>query len=48
MNRILDFKELVPKSVKNALNQIGERKIVSARCGHTSSGNYSRSAKNGR
>ena len=35
MNRILDFKELVPKSVKNALNQIGERKIVSARCGRT-------------
>ena len=35
MNRILDFKELVPKSVKTALNQIGERKIVSARCGRT-------------
>ena len=35
MNRILDFKELVPKSVKTALNQIGDRKIISARCGRT-------------
>jgi hypothetical protein len=35
MNRILDFKELVPKNVKTALNQIGDRKIVSARCGRT-------------
>ena len=35
MNRILDFKELVPKSVKNALNQIGDKKVISARCGRT-------------
>jgi len=35
MNRILDFKELVPKNVKTALNQIGDKKIVSARCGRT-------------
>ena len=35
MNRILDFKELVPKSVKNALNQIGDKKVISARLGRT-------------
>ena len=35
INKILDFKELVPKNVKNALNRIGEKQIISARCGRT-------------
>ena len=35
INKVINFKELVPKSVKNALNQIGDKKIISARLGRT-------------
>ena len=35
INKVLDFKENVPQNVKNALNKIGNNKIVSARCGRT-------------
>jgi hypothetical protein len=35
INKILDFKEHVPPSVKEALNKIGNQQIVSARCGRT-------------
>ena len=33
LNKVLDFKENVPESVKNALNKIGDDNIVSARLG---------------
>ena len=33
LNKVLDFKENVPESVKNALNKIGDNNIVSARLG---------------
>jgi hypothetical protein len=33
INKVLDFKENVPESVKNALNKIGDNIIVSARLG---------------
>jgi hypothetical protein len=33
INKVLDFKENVPESVKNALNKIGDNNIVSARLG---------------
>ena len=35
IRKILDFKELVPQNVKNALNKIGNNKITSARLGRT-------------
>jgi len=35
INKILDFKENVPQNVKNALNRIGDKQIISARCGRT-------------
>jgi len=35
INKILDFKENVPQNVKNALNKIGDKQIISARCGRT-------------
>jgi len=35
INKILDFKELVPQNVKIALNKIGNNKITSARVGRT-------------
>ena len=35
IRKILDFKELVPQNVKNALNKIGSNKIISARIGRT-------------
>ena len=35
INKILDFKEKVPQNVKNALNRIGEKQIMNARCGRT-------------
>ena len=35
LNKVLDFKEHVPTNVKNALNRIGDKTIVSARCGRT-------------
>ena len=35
INKVLDFKEHVPPSVKQALNKIGNQQIVSARCGRT-------------
>jgi hypothetical protein len=35
IRKILDFKELVPQNVKNALNKIGNNKITSARVGRT-------------
>jgi hypothetical protein len=35
INKVLDFKENVPESVKNALNKIGDNNIVSARLGRT-------------
>ena len=35
LKNILDFKEIVPVNVKNALKQIGDKKIVSARIGRT-------------
>ena len=35
LNKVLEFKENVPQSVKNALNKIGDNNIVSARLGRT-------------
>ena len=35
MNKIINFKELVPQNVKTALNKIGTNKIISARLGRT-------------
>ena len=35
INKILDFKDNVPQNVKNALNRIGDKQIISARCGRT-------------
>jgi len=35
MNKIINFKELVPQNVKTALNKIGTNKIISARIGRT-------------
>ena len=35
MNKIINFKELVPQNVKTALNEIGTNKIISARLGRT-------------
>jgi len=35
INKILNFKDYVPTNVKNALNRIGDKQIVSARCGRT-------------
>ena len=35
INKVLDLKDRVPQSVKNALNRIGEKQIISARCGRT-------------
>jgi hypothetical protein len=35
INKILDFKEKVPQNVRNALNKIGDKQIISARCGRT-------------
>ena len=35
INKIINFKENVPPSVKNALNKIGNNKITSARLGRT-------------
>ena len=35
INKVLDFKEHVPPSIKEALNKIGNQQIVSARCGRT-------------
>lgn len=35
INKILDFKEYVPQNVKNALNRIGDKNIISARLGRT-------------
>lgn len=35
MNKVLDFKEFVPKNVKHALNKIGDNKIISARLART-------------
>ena len=35
INKILDFKEKVPQNVRNALNKIGGKQIISARCGRT-------------
>ena len=35
INKILDFKDHVPQNVKNALNRIGEKQIITARCGRT-------------
>ena len=35
LNKVLEFKEHVPTNVKNALNRIGDKTIVSARCGRT-------------
>ena len=35
INKILDFKEKVPQNVRNALNKIGDKEIISARCGRT-------------
>jgi len=35
INKILDFKEKVPQNVRNALNRIGDKTIISARCGRT-------------
>ena len=35
INKVLDFKDHVPQNVKNALNRIGEKQIISARCGRT-------------
>ena len=35
MNKIINFKELVPQNVKTALNKIGTNKIISARVGRT-------------
>ena len=35
INKILDFKDHVPQNVKAALNRIGEKQIISARCGRT-------------
>jgi hypothetical protein len=35
LNKVLEFKENVPQSVKNALNKIGDKNIVSARLGRT-------------
>jgi len=34
-NKVFDFKEHVPPSVKEALSKIGNQQIVSARCGRT-------------
>ena len=35
INKIINFKENVPPSVKNALSKIGKNKIISARLGRT-------------
>lgn len=35
MNKIINFKEIVPQNVKTALNKIGSNKIISARVGRT-------------
>ena len=35
INKILDFKDRVPQNVKTALNKIGDKQIISARCGRT-------------
>ena len=35
INKIINFKDNIPPSVKNALNKIGSNKIVSARVGRT-------------
>jgi len=35
INKILEFKENVPQNVKKALNRIGDKQIISARCGRT-------------
>ena len=35
INKILDFKEKVPQNVRNALNRIGDKTIITARCGRT-------------
>jgi hypothetical protein len=35
INKVLNFKENVPQNVKNALNRIGEKTIISARIGRT-------------
>ncbi len=35
INKVLNFKENVPQNVKNALNRIGEKIIISARLGRT-------------
>ena len=35
INKILNFKDYVPANVKNALNRIGDKQIISARCGRT-------------
>ncbi len=35
INKIINFKENVPPSVKNALSKIGNNKITSARLGRT-------------
>lgn len=35
INKVLNFKENVPQNVKNALNRIGDKNIISARLGRT-------------
>lgn len=35
LNKVLEFKENVPQNVKNALNRIGDKNIISARLGRT-------------
>jgi hypothetical protein len=35
INKVLDFKENVPQNVRNALNKIGNKQIITARLGRT-------------
>ena len=35
INKIINFKDNIPQNVKNALNKIGNNKIISARVGRT-------------
>jgi len=35
INKVLDFKENVPQNVRNGLNRIGNKKIITARLGRT-------------
>ena len=47
INKIINFKENVPPSVKTALSKIGNNKITTARLGHASSSTYTRRPKSG-